>query len=169
MMNINDMMMIVDGVVNKVCYVNEDSEFEYRPELKDFYLWLYYCAFSENKPDFEDDNEINLEKAFEKFTTEDTLKIKNDIPIVIRETIESAINKKIEYRINEHRDAKNISLTDVALSELINYLSSKLGESNDIVEAVGKDNIKKFITKYTESKEVNPTELVAAMVENKVI
>ncbi|MCQ2543386.1 MAG: hypothetical protein MJ126_04420 [Lachnospiraceae bacterium] len=168
-MNINDMMVIVDGVVDKVCYVNEESDFEYRPELKDFYLWMYYCAFSENKPDFEEADEINLEKAFEYFSKEDVLKIKNDIPVVIRETIESAINKKIEYRINEHRDAKNISLTDVALSELINYLRTRLSESNDIVEAVGKDNIKNFITKYTESKDFKPTELVEAMIENKVI
>lgn len=168
-MNINDMMMIVDGVVDKVCYVDENSEFTYRPELRDFYIWMYYCAFVKNRPQFEIDGEIDVEKAFETFSNEDSLGIRKSIPLVLRDTIEDAIDKKIEYVINEHRDAKNISLTDVALSELINYLREKVTNTNDIVEAVGKDNIKNFINKYTSSKETTPTEIVEAMIENKVI
>ncbi len=168
-MNINDMMTIVDGVVDKVCYVNEDSELEYRPELRNFYLWMYCCAFAEDKPDFEEEDGINLEKAFEYFSQENSLRIMNSIPEIVRDTIENAIDKKIKYVIDSHRDAKNVSLTDVALSEFINYLRSTLGNSNDIIEAVGKENIKKFISRYTNSKDIKPTELVEAMIENKVI
>lgn len=170
-MNLYDMMTIVNGVVDKVCFVNDNMEFEYHPELKKFYMWLYYSAFIEDKPDFEVDDKIDENKAFDYFINQKGIeKINNNIPLAVMNTVEEAIDEKIKFIIEDYRSSKNISLTDVALSNFINLISDIVSKNENLIDEVGNDNIKKFINKYVEKdKGMTPKTLVKAMKDNGLV
>lgn len=170
-MNLYDMMTIVNGVVDKVCFVNDNMEFEYHPELKKFYMWLYYSAFIEDKPDFEVDDKIDENKAFDYFINQKGIeKINNNIPLAVMNTVEEAIDEKIKFIIEDYRSSKNISLTDVALSNFINLISDIVSKNENLIDEVGNDNIKKFINKYVErDKGMTPKTLVKAMKDNGLV
>lgn len=170
-MNLYDMMTIVNGVVDKVCFVNDNMEFEYHPELKRFYMWLYYSAFIEDKPDFEVDDKIDENKAFDYFINQKGIeKINNNIPLAVMNTVEEAIDEKIKFIIEDYRSNKNISLTDVALSNFINLISDIVSKNENLIDEVGNDNIKKFINKYVEKdKGMTPKTLVKAMKDNGLV
>lgn len=165
------MMAIVNGVVDKVCFVNDDMEFEYHPELKQFYMWLYYSAFVEDKPDFEVDDKIDENKAFDYFINQKGIEnINNNIPLAVMNAVEEAIDEKIKFIIEDYRSSKNISLTDVALSNFINLISNIVSKNENLIDEVGNDNIKKFINKYVEKdKGMTPKTLVKAMKDNGLV
>ena len=167
-MNLYDMMTIVNGVVDKVCYINDDMEFEYHPELKKFYMWLYYSAFIE---DFEVDGGIDENKAFDYFINQNGVeKINKSIPLTIMSTIEKAIDEKIKFVIDEYRSNKSVSLTDIALSNFINLISDTVSKNENLIDEVGNENIKKFINKYVEKdKSMTPKTLVKAMKDNGLV
>lgn len=170
-MNLYDMMAIVNNVVDKVCYVNDDSEFEYHPELKRFYLWLYYASFAFENRDYETEDSIDENAAFEYFINNNGIsEINEHIPEVLRNSIEEAVDAKIEYILDKHKASMNVSMTDVALSNLINIIIEKVSENENLIGTIGEDNIKKFVGKYVKDNEMmNPTEIVKAMKDNKVI
>lgn len=170
-MDLYEMMTIVNNVVDKVCYVNENSEFEYHPELKDFYLWLYYASFAVENREYETEDAIDENMAFDYFVNKNGVsEIYEHIPEVLRVSIEEAIDAKIKFMLDEHRAAMNVSLTDSALSNLVNLITEKIAENESLIETVGQENISKFITKYVErDKAMSPTQLVKAMKDNKVI
>lgn len=170
-MNLYDMMTIVNGVVDKVCFVNDNMEFEYHPELKKFYMWLYYSAFIEDKPDFEVDDKIDENKAFDYFINQKGIeKINNNIPLAVMNTVEEAIDEKIKFIIENYKMSKSVSLTDVALSNFINLISDTVSKNGNLIDEVGNENIKKFISKYVEKdKGMSPKTLVKAMKENGLV
>lgn len=165
------MMTIVNGVVDKVCYINDDMEFEYHPELKKFYMWLYYSAFIEDKPDFEVDDKIDENKAFDYFINQKGIeKINNNIPLAVMNTVEEAIDEKIKFIIEDYRANKSVSLTDIALSNFINLISDTVSKNENLIDEVGNENIKKFINKYVEKdKSMSPKTLVKAMKDNGLV
>lgn len=165
------MMTIVNGVVDKVCFVNDNMEFEYHPELKKFYMWLYYSAFIEDKPDFEVDDKIDENKAFDYFINQKGIeKINNNIPLAVMNTVEEAIDEKIKFIIENYKMSKSVSLTDVALSNFINLISDTVSKNGNLIDEVGNENIKKFISKYVEKdKGMSPKTLVKAMKENGLV
>lgn len=170
-MNLYDMMTIVNGVVDKVCFVNDNMEFEYHPELKKFYMWLYYSAFIEDKPDFEVDDKIDENKAFDYFINQKGIeKINNNIPLAVMNTVEEAIDEKIKFIIEDYRANKSVSLTDIALSNFINLISDTVSKNENLIDEVGNENIKKFINKYVEKdKSMSPKTLVKAMKDNGLV
>lgn len=170
-MNLYDMMTIVNGVVDKVCFINDDMEFEYHPELKKFYIWLYYSAFIEDKPDFEVDGKIDENKAFDYFINQEGIEnIYKYIPFEIIGIVEEAVDEKIKFIIENYKMSKSVSLTDVALSNLINLISDTVSKNGNLIDEVGNENIKKFINKYVEKdKGMTPKVLVKAMKDNGIV
>ena len=170
-MNLYDMMTIVNGVVDKVCFVNDDMEFEYHPELKKFYMWLYYSAFVEDKPNFEIDGKIDENKAFDYFVNQKGAEnICKYIPLEVMEIVENAVDEKIKFIIENYKMSKSVSLTDVALSNFINLISDTVSKNGNLIDEVGNENIKKFISKYVEKdKGMSPKTLVKAMKDNGLV
>lgn len=170
-MSLYDMMSIVDNVAEKVCFIDDELKFHYRPELKNFYLNLYYAAYFDEKPDFETEDDIDTEKAFiEMISPEWNERLMKNIPDVIRIYIEDAVDKKIQYLIDEHRNIDSTSLSDMAIARILNLISDKVESNGDLLNEVGTENIKNFITNFANTKNaMSATKVVKAMKTNKVI